>query len=118
MLKWSIEVLVDISLEPFIYSYLLTNDESLYVQVFDLYGVGLRQSYPTPNLLKELNLKVNPIFGNNLDFLFLTSHGLTVRKIIRKTMCYSKTTRSYSNSAKLYMLCSVLLFPPHLSLML
>ena len=28
------------------------------VQVFDLYGVGLRQSFTTPNLLKELNLKV------------------------------------------------------------
>lgn len=29
-----------------------------YTQVFDLYGVGLRQTFPTPNLLKGLNLKV------------------------------------------------------------
>lgn len=29
-----------------------------FMQVFDLYGVGLRQVFPTPNLLKELNLKV------------------------------------------------------------
>jgi len=26
--------------------------------MFDLYGVGLRQAFSTPNLLKELNLKV------------------------------------------------------------
>lgn len=29
------------------------------MQVFDLYGVGLRKAFETPNLLKELNLKVS-----------------------------------------------------------
>lgn len=29
-----------------------------FLQVFDLYGVGLRQAFSTPNLLTELNLKV------------------------------------------------------------
>lgn len=28
------------------------------MQVFDLYGIGSRQTFSTPNLLKEVNLKV------------------------------------------------------------
>jgi len=29
------------------------------LQGFDLYGVGLRKAFNTPNLIKELNLKVS-----------------------------------------------------------
>ncbi|PKI34823.1 hypothetical protein CRG98_044784 [Punica granatum] len=37
-------------------------------KVFDLYGVGLRQAFPTPNLLKELNLKAGKLStGDSLD---------------------------------------------------
>lgn len=31
---------------------------SFLLQVFDLYGIGLRQAFSTPNLLRTLNLKV------------------------------------------------------------
>lgn len=51
--------------------FLISNNEFLflYVQVFDLYGVGLRQSFSTPNLLKELNLKVIiSYFGGNVEY--------------------------------------------------
>lgn len=34
----------------------------LSVQVLDLYGVGMRKAFPTPNLIKELNLKVYTSF--------------------------------------------------------
>lgn len=30
-----------------------------HLQVFDLYGVSLRQAFPIPNLLKDLNFKVS-----------------------------------------------------------
>ncbi|XP_022763107.1 5'-methylthioadenosine/S-adenosylhomocysteine nucleosidase 1-like isoform X2 [Durio zibethinus] len=37
-------------------------------KVFDLYGVGLRQVFSTPNLLKELNLKIGKLStGDSLD---------------------------------------------------
>ncbi|XP_061978348.1 5'-methylthioadenosine nucleosidase-like isoform X3 [Populus nigra] len=37
-------------------------------KVFDLYGVGSRQSFSTPNLLKELNLKAGKLStGDSLD---------------------------------------------------
>ncbi|XP_052308097.1 5'-methylthioadenosine nucleosidase isoform X2 [Populus trichocarpa] len=37
-------------------------------KVFDLYGVGLRQCFSTPNLLKELNLKAGKLStGDSLD---------------------------------------------------
>ncbi|WP_284120962.1 hypothetical protein, partial [Klebsiella pneumoniae] len=36
--------------------------------VFDMYGVGLRQAFPTPNLMKTLNLKVGKLStGDSLD---------------------------------------------------
>uniref|UniRef100_A0A2P2L7D3 Uncharacterized protein MANES_04G078800 n=1 Tax=Rhizophora mucronata TaxID=61149 RepID=A0A2P2L7D3_RHIMU len=42
------------------------------LQVFDLYGVGLRQGFSTPNLLKELNFKIGKLStGDSLD---LSSH--------------------------------------------
>ncbi|GFZ00605.1 methylthioadenosine nucleosidase 1 [Actinidia rufa] len=38
------------------------------LQVFDLYGVGLRQALSTPNLLKTLNLKAGKLStGDSLD---------------------------------------------------
>ncbi|CAK9162528.1 unnamed protein product [Ilex paraguariensis] len=38
------------------------------IPVFDLYGVGLRQAFSTPNLSKELNLKVGKLStGDSLD---------------------------------------------------
>ncbi|PKI52927.1 hypothetical protein CRG98_026758 [Punica granatum] len=38
------------------------------MQVFDLYGVGLRQALSTPSLVKDLNLKVGKLStGDSLD---------------------------------------------------
>ncbi|RDX63111.1 5'-methylthioadenosine/S-adenosylhomocysteine nucleosidase 1, partial [Mucuna pruriens] len=38
------------------------------IPVFDLYGVGLRKAFETPNLVKELNLKVAKLStGDSLD---------------------------------------------------
>ncbi|KAF5448933.1 hypothetical protein F2P56_029424 [Juglans regia] len=37
-------------------------------KVFDMYGIGLRQAFSSPNLLKELNLKVGKLStGDSLD---------------------------------------------------
>lgn len=47
--------------------------------MFDLYGVGLRQAFSTPNLLKELNLKVT-------QKLFLKFHD--IKSIVNKIGCY------------------------------
>ncbi|EEF33136.1 5'-methylthioadenosine/S-adenosylhomocysteine nucleosidase [Ricinus communis] len=44
------------------------HDRRIPIPVFDLYGVGLRQACSTPNLLKELNLKVGKLStGDSLD---------------------------------------------------
>ncbi|KAK4401473.1 5'-methylthioadenosine/S-adenosylhomocysteine nucleosidase 1 [Sesamum angolense] len=44
------------------------HDRRIPVPVLDLYGVGSRQAFPTPNLLKELKLKVGKLStGDSLD---------------------------------------------------
>ncbi|KAB2600712.1 COBRA-like protein 1 [Pyrus ussuriensis x Pyrus communis] len=44
------------------------HDRRIPIPVFDLYGVGLRQACASPNLQKELNLKVGKLStGNSLD---------------------------------------------------
>lgn len=44
------------------------HDRRIPIPVFDLYGVGHRQACSTPNLLKELNLKVGRLStGDSLD---------------------------------------------------
>ncbi|ONH92162.1 hypothetical protein PRUPE_8G159400 [Prunus persica] len=44
------------------------HDRRIPIPVFDLYGVGLRQACVSPNLQKELNLKVGKLStGNSLD---------------------------------------------------
>ncbi|XP_058213151.1 5'-methylthioadenosine/S-adenosylhomocysteine nucleosidase-like isoform X3 [Rhododendron vialii] len=44
------------------------HDRRIPIPVFDLYGVGLRQAFPTPNLAKTLNLKVGKLTtGDSLD---------------------------------------------------
>ncbi|KAJ6707974.1 5'-METHYLTHIOADENOSINE/S-ADENOSYLHOMOCYSTEINE NUCLEOSIDASE 1 [Salix viminalis] len=52
----------------FLYLMLHFHDRRIPIPVFDLYGVGLRQSFSTPNLLKELNLKAGKLStGDSLD---------------------------------------------------
>ncbi|KAI8026335.1 5'-methylthioadenosine/S-adenosylhomocysteine nucleosidase 1 [Camellia lanceoleosa] len=44
------------------------HDRRIPIPVFDLYGVGLRQAFSTPNLLKALNIKVGKLStGDSLD---------------------------------------------------
>ncbi|KAL0365598.1 UNVERIFIED_CONTAM: COBRA-like protein 1 [Sesamum angustifolium] len=44
------------------------HDRRIPVPVLDLYGVGSRQAFPTPNLVKELKLKVGKLStGDSLD---------------------------------------------------
>ncbi|KAI8554123.1 hypothetical protein RHMOL_Rhmol05G0073300 [Rhododendron molle] len=44
------------------------HDRRIPIPVFDLYGVGLRQAFPTPNLVKTLNVKVGKLStGDSLD---------------------------------------------------
>ncbi|EXB36844.1 5'-methylthioadenosine/S-adenosylhomocysteine nucleosidase 2 [Morus notabilis] len=54
--------------DVFIASDVAFHDRRIPIPVFDLYGVGLRPAFPTPNLLKELNLKVGKLStGDSLD---------------------------------------------------
>ncbi|KAI4299896.1 hypothetical protein L6164_033317 [Bauhinia variegata] len=44
------------------------HDRRIPIPVFDLYGIGLRKACETPNLVKELNLKVGKLStGDSLD---------------------------------------------------
>ncbi|KAJ0077200.1 hypothetical protein Patl1_36594 [Pistacia atlantica] len=52
----------------FLVSDVAFHDRRIPIPVFDLYGVGLRHALSTPNLLKELNLKVCKLStGDSLD---------------------------------------------------
>ncbi|XP_068483476.1 5'-methylthioadenosine nucleosidase-like isoform X2 [Phaseolus vulgaris] len=52
----------------FIISGCAFHDRRIPIPGFDLYGVGLRKAFDTPNLIKELNLKVGRLStGNSLD---------------------------------------------------
>lgn len=54
--------------DVFLASDVAFHDRRIPIPVFDLYGVGLRQTCSTPNLLKELNLKVGKLStGDSLD---------------------------------------------------
>ncbi|CDO96958.1 unnamed protein product [Coffea canephora] len=54
--------------DVFVASDVAFHDRRIPIPVFDLYGVGLRQAFQTPNLLKELNLKVGKLStGDSLD---------------------------------------------------
>lgn len=44
------------------------HDRRIPIPVFDLYGIGARQTFSTPNLVKDLNLKVGKLStGDSLD---------------------------------------------------
>ncbi|XP_019702367.1 5'-methylthioadenosine/S-adenosylhomocysteine nucleosidase isoform X4 [Elaeis guineensis] len=44
------------------------HDRRIPIPVFDMYGIGSRRTFSTPNLLKELNLKVGKLStGDSLD---------------------------------------------------
>ncbi|KAK6946383.1 Nucleoside phosphorylase domain [Dillenia turbinata] len=54
--------------DVFLASEVAFHDRRIPIPVFDQYGVGLRRTFQTPNLLKELNLKVGRLStGDSLD---------------------------------------------------
>ncbi|KAA8536022.1 hypothetical protein F0562_028500 [Nyssa sinensis] len=54
--------------DVFLASDIAFHDRRIPIPVFDLYGVGLQQAFSTPNLLKELSLKVGKLStGDSLD---------------------------------------------------
>ncbi|KAK3421042.1 hypothetical protein EUGRSUZ_G01749 [Eucalyptus grandis] len=54
--------------DVFLASEVAFHDRRIPIPVFDLYGVGLRPAFSTPNLVKELNLKVGKMStGDSLD---------------------------------------------------
>ncbi|KZV53466.1 5'-methylthioadenosine/S-adenosylhomocysteine nucleosidase 1-like [Dorcoceras hygrometricum] len=54
--------------DVFLVSNVAFHDRRIPIPVFDLYGVGSRQAFYTPNLAKELNLKVGKLStGDSLD---------------------------------------------------
>ncbi|KAI3447975.1 hypothetical protein Pfo_004640 [Paulownia fortunei] len=54
--------------DVFLASDVAFHDRRIPIPVFDLYGVGSRQAFSTPNLAKELNLKVGKLStGDSLD---------------------------------------------------
>ncbi|CAH9056631.1 unnamed protein product [Cuscuta europaea] len=48
--------------DVYVASHAAFHDRRIPIPVFDLYGVGLREAFPTPNLLKELNLKGETVY--------------------------------------------------------
>ncbi|KDO44180.1 hypothetical protein CISIN_1g0254131mg, partial [Citrus sinensis] len=55
--------------------------------VFDLYGVGQRQAFSTPNLLRELNLKVCKLStGDSLDMSSQDETSITANDATIKDM--------------------------------
>ncbi|XP_058190809.1 5'-methylthioadenosine nucleosidase-like isoform X4 [Rhododendron vialii] len=47
--------------DTFLVSHVAFRDRRIPIPVFDLYGIGLRQAFSTPNLLRTLNLKVGKL---------------------------------------------------------
>ncbi|KAK2984381.1 hypothetical protein RJ640_002767 [Escallonia rubra] len=71
--------------DVFLASDVAFHDRRIPIPVFDLYGVGLRQALSTPNLVKELNLKVGRLStGDSLDMsakdeAFIIANDATVK---------------------------------------
>lgn len=54
--------------DVFLASEIAFHDRRIPIPVFDLYGVGLQKAFSTPNLLKELELKIGKLStGDSLD---------------------------------------------------
>ncbi|CAN8327630.1 unnamed protein product [Cochlearia groenlandica] len=70
------------------------HDRRIPVPVLDLYGVGMRKSFPTPNLIKELNLKVGRLStGDSMDMSphdkeFITANDATVKDMEGAAVAY------------------------------
>lgn len=70
------------------------HDRRIPIPVFNLYGVGLVQTFSTPNLIKTLTLKVGKLStGNSLDIspedeVSIVSNGATVKDMEGAAVAY------------------------------
>ncbi|GAV60299.1 PNP_UDP_1 domain-containing protein [Cephalotus follicularis] len=80
--------------DVFLASYVSFHDRRNPLPRRDLYGIGMRQAFPTPNILKELNLKVGKLStGNSLDMCkqdeaLITANDATVKDMEGASIAY------------------------------
>ncbi|KAH9657312.1 PNP UDP 1 domain-containing protein [Citrus sinensis] len=73
--------------DVFLISDVAFHDRRIPIPVFDLYGVGQRQAFSTPNLLRELNLKVCKLStGDSLDMSSQDETSITANDATIKDM--------------------------------
>lgn len=73
--------------DVFLASHVAFHDRRIPIPVFDLYGVGLRQAFSTPNLLKALNLKPGKLStGDSLDMSLQDEASITANNAAVKDM--------------------------------
>ncbi|KAK1305013.1 5'-methylthioadenosine/S-adenosylhomocysteine nucleosidase 1 [Acorus calamus] len=70
------------------------HDRRIPIPVFDQYGIGARQTFSTPNLIKELNLKVGKLStGDSLDMsphdeTSILANGATIKDMEGAAVAY------------------------------
>ncbi|XVF45460.1 hypothetical protein PTKIN_Ptkin02bG0208400 [Pterospermum kingtungense] len=80
--------------DVFLISHVAFHDRRIPIPVFDLYGVGLRQAFSTPNLLKTLNLKTGKLStGDSLDMspqdeASITANDATIKDMEGAAVAY------------------------------
>lgn len=80
--------------DVFLASDVAFHDRRIPIPVFDQYGIGARQTFPTPNLLKELNMKVGKLStGDSLnmsphDEEAITANDATVKDMEGAAIAY------------------------------
>ncbi|GMJ12715.1 METHYLTHIOADENOSINE NUCLEOSIDASE 2, methylthioadenosine nucleosidase 2 [Hibiscus trionum] len=80
--------------DVFLVSHVAFHDRRIPIPVFDLYGVGLRQTFSTPNLLKALTLKAGKLStGDSLDMtpqdeVSITANDATVKDMEGAAVAY------------------------------
>ncbi|KAG5526756.1 hypothetical protein RHGRI_032872 [Rhododendron griersonianum] len=72
--------------DTFLVSHVAFRDRRIPIPVFDLYGIGLRQAFSTPNLLRTLNLKVKwmtlPTETFIVDVLVVVRRSMVSRRLL------------------------------------
>ncbi|KAG7540348.1 Nucleoside phosphorylase superfamily [Arabidopsis thaliana x Arabidopsis arenosa] len=73
--------------DVYVVSTVAFHDRRIPVPVLDIYGVGMRKAFPTPNLIKELNLKVGRLStGDSMDMSPHDEESITANDATVKDM--------------------------------
>ncbi|EOA17803.1 hypothetical protein CARUB_v10006197mg [Capsella rubella] len=73
--------------DVYVVSSVAFHDRRIPVPVLDIYGVGMRKAFPTPNLIKELNLKVGRLStGDSMDMSPHDEESITANDATVKDM--------------------------------